>query len=230
MTDKASSLHTGHRKRVKDEFLSRGLDGMPDHRVLELLLFYAIPQGDVNPLAHELIDRFGGLSDLFLAPSEELLKVKGMGPNAATLIKLVPAVCRCYQADRASLENQLTCAADYRRAMASYFFGARSEMCYLLCMDGKGKLIICKKLADGVLSQVSVPPRLVVETALRHNAAQVVLAHNHISGVASPSAADKSYTLALKRLLREVDVYLMDHIIIVDDDMVSMAESGLLNI
>ena len=95
-----ANVHAGHRQRVKAEFLARGLTGMPDYRVLELLLFYAIPQGDVNPLAHALLDHFGSLSAVFQAPYEELPKVKGVGPATATLIQLVPAVGACYMADR----------------------------------------------------------------------------------------------------------------------------------
>jgi DNA repair protein RadC len=223
-----SSIHTGHRQRMKEEFLARGLEGMPDHRVLELLLFYAIPQGDVNPLAHELLDRFGTLSDVFHAPYEELLKVKGVGANTATLIQLIPALGARYLADRVSLDGQLTRVEDYMEVLGPYFFGARVELCYLMCMDGKNKLITCRKLGEGVVDQVSVTRRKVVETALACNAARVVLAHNHVSGVAQPSSADVEYTRQLCRLLQEVNVTLVDHLVIVDGDMVSMAQSGYL--
>jgi DNA repair protein RadC len=221
-----SSIHTGHRQRVKEEFLARGLEGLPDHRVLELLLFYAIPQGDVNPLAHELLDHFGSLSDVFHAPYEELLKVKGVGANTATLIQLVPALGARYLADRVSLDGQLTTAEDYMEVLGPYFFGARVEMCYLLCMDGKSKLITCRKLGEGIVDEVSILRRKVVETALACNASRVVLAHNHVSGVAKPSAADIEYTRQLRYLLREVSVTLVDHLVMVDGDMVSMAQSG----
>ena len=93
-----SSIHTGHRARVKEEFLARGLSGLADHKVLELLLFYAIPQGDVNPLAHRLVERFGSLSGVFNAPYEELVKVKGVGANTATLIRLLPEIAARYLA------------------------------------------------------------------------------------------------------------------------------------
>ena len=86
------NIHAGHRKRAKAEFLARGLEGLPDHRVLELLLFYAIPQGDVNPLAHRLLEHFGSLSGVFNATHEQLTAVKGIGENTATLIRLVTAV------------------------------------------------------------------------------------------------------------------------------------------
>jgi DNA repair protein RadC len=194
--------------------------------VLELLLFYAIPQGDVNPLAHELLEHFGTLSDVFQAPYEELVKVKGVGANTATLIQLIPALGARYLADRVRLDGQLTRAEDYMEALGHYFFGARVELCYLLCMDGKSKLITCRKLGEGIVDEVAILRRKVVETALSCNASRVVLAHNHVSGIARPSAADIDYTRQLRRLLRDVNVTLVDHLVIVDGDMVSMAESG----
>lgn len=223
-----ASIHTGHRLRVKEEFLARGLEGMADHRVLELLLFYAIPQGDVNPLAHALLDHFGSLSDVFHASYEELLKVKGVGPNTASLIRLVPAVGGRYLADRVSLSGQLVRAEDYLEVLAPYFFGAGVEMCYLLCMDGKNKLITCRKLGEGVVDEVPVITRKVMEAALGCNASRVVLAHNHVSGLAKPSTADIQTTRNLNRLLQAVNVTLVDHLIIVDGDMVSLAQSGIL--
>ena len=224
-----ASIHTGHRQRVKEEFLARGLAGMPDHKVLELLLFYAVPQGDVNPLAHALMDRFTTLSGVFQAPYEELLKVKGVGPNVATLIQLIPAVGARYLADRVKLE-QLDRPEDYYEVLQPYFFGARVEMCYLLCMDGKGRLKGCHKLGEGIVDQVPILARRVMEHAMADNASKVVLAHNHVSGIAVPSTSDMASTRELKKLLRQVNVALVDHLIIVDGDMVSMAQSGYLEL
>ncbi len=92
--------HTGHRQRVKTEFLTRGIEGWPDHRVLELLLFFAIPQGDVNPLAHELIDRFGSLSKVLDASPDELKKVPGLGEHSVALLRMIPAISGRYMAQR----------------------------------------------------------------------------------------------------------------------------------
>ena len=223
-----ASIHTGHRQRVKHEFLARGLEGLADHRVLELLLFYAIPQGDVNPLAHELLDHFGSLAAVFQAPYEELVKVKGVGENTATLIQLIPAIGGRYLAARVSLEGQLVRAEEYLEVLEPYFFGARVELCYLLCLDGKGKFIACRKIGEGIVDEVPVLSRRVVEAALACNASMVVLAHNHVSGVAKPSGADVSSTKNLKLLLQAVNVTLIDHLIVVDGDAVSLAQSGYL--
>lgn len=221
-----ASIHAGHRQRAKTEFLVRGLEGMSDHRALELLLFYAIPQGDVNPLAHTLIDHFGDLPGVFNATYDQLLEVKGVGANTATLIKLLPALAGRYLERRTEMDGQLLTTWQFRELLLPCFFGARNEMAWLVCMDGKNKLIACRKLGEGIVDQVAILNRKVMETALACNATRVVLAHNHMSGVAVPSSADLHTTQELRRMLRQVSIELVDHVVFADDEMVSMRESG----
>ena len=221
-------IHTGHRRRVKDEFLANGLNGLPDHRVLELLLFYAIPQGDVNPLAHKLIDRFGSLAGVFHATPEQLMEVDGVGHNTAVLIGLVPAVAARYSQVNNRFSGRLVTAWQFRELLHPLFFGKRNELVYLVCMDGKNKLLVTKKLGEGIPDTVQITARKVLETALACNATRVVLAHNHVSGVAIWSDADLNTTLRLQKVLREAGIELVDHFIFAGDDMVSMADSGIL--
>lgn len=225
MADKPN-IHAGHRQRVKEEFRIRGLEGMPDHKVLELLLFYAKPQGDVNPLAHALIERFGTLSGVFHATYEQLLNVKGVGENTATLIKLMPAIGGRYLQDRVDLSQVLEETWQFRELLLPYFFGARNEMAYLVCMDGKHKLIACRKLGEGVADAVSLTTRKVMEMALECNASVVVLAHNHVSGLALPSTEDVVTTRQLRKTLCQVGIDLYDHFIVADDEMISMRRSN----
>ena len=222
------SIHTGHRRRAKDEFLANGLNGLPDHRALELLLFYAIPQGDVNPLAHTLIDRFGSLAGVFNATPEQLMEVDGVGHNTAVLIGLVPAVAARYSQVNSRFGGRLVTAWQFRELLLPLFFGQRNELVYLVCMDGKCKPLVTKRLEEGIPDTVQITARKVLETALACNATRVVLAHNHVSGVAIWSDADLDATLRLKRVLGDVGIELMDHFIIAGDDMVSMADSGIL--
>lgn len=210
--------------------MARGLAGMPDHRALELLLFYAIPQGDVNPLAHELIEQFGSLAGVFTATREQLLAVKGVGENTATLIHLIPALGGRYLEERSSFSGQLTESWQFKELLMPLFFGARNEMVYLVCMDGKQKLISCRKLGEGAPDQVEVTGRQVVEAALACSSTRVALAHNHVSGIALCSAQDVQTTKYLAQLLGQVGVWLVDHFVIAEDDMVSMRESGYLNV
>ena len=224
---KPPSIHTGHRQRVKDEFLANRINGIPDHRALELLLFYAIPQGDVNPLAHALIDHFGSLSGVFSADPEQLTAVDGVGRSTAILIGLVNDISARLHTNN-SFDGQLISTKQFETLLLPLFFGKRNELVYLVCMDGSNRHIVTKKLGEGIADTVQITTRKVLETALACNATRVALAHNHVSGVALWSDADLNTTLRLKAVLRDVGIELVDHFIIADNDMVSMADSGLL--
>lgn len=225
---KPPSVHVDHRKRVKEEFLINGFNGVPDHRVLELLLFYAIPQKDVNPLAHHLLDHFGSLDRVFNASHKQLMEVEGVGFNTSVLIQLIPAVAARYLEASNRVGEQLINSWQFGSVLLPLFFGQRNELAYLLCMDGGSRLIATKKLGEGVVGAVQITARKVLEAALDCNATRVVLAHNHVSGVALWSDADLDTTLRLKQLLHEAGIELVDHCIFADSDMVSMADSGLL--
>lgn len=226
--EEKSSIHDGHRRGMKEQFLARGLSGMRDHQILELLLFYAVPRIDVNPLAHRLEDHFGSLAGVFHATYDQLLEVEGVGPNIATLLQLIPAVSARYLEESASVGKRIMTSWQLQELLAPLFFGQRDELAYLVCMDAKNKVLATRKLGEGVVDAVPIAARKVVEAALGCNASRVILAHNHVSGVALWSPADVDTTLRLKRLLAETGIVLMDHVILAGDDMVSMAESGLL--
>ena len=120
--------HSGHRQRVKTEFLARGVEGWSDHRILELLLFYAIPQGDVNELAHRLVDHFGSLAGVLDASAEELKKVPGVGDHTAVLLKLVPALGGRYQEQRGAPGQIIHSPEEAAAVLSPYFFGAANEV------------------------------------------------------------------------------------------------------
>lgn len=226
--DKTMHLHGGHRQRMKDRFLTHGLDNFDDHNVLELLLFYALPRGDVNHLAHELIDRFGKLADVFDAPIEELKKVSGIGDNTATIIKLIPQISRRYMISR-SLSGDDIHLTDSKKAGAfivPYFYGEREETVYMVCLDAKCKVINCRMMFRGEVNSAIISIRKIVENALAYKATSVILAHNHPSGIAIPSREDERTTERVMEALGAVDILLADHIVVADEDFVSMADNG----
>ena len=225
MAEKKKAIHTGHRGRVKEEFRTRGIEGWPDHRVLELLLFYAIPQGDVNPLAHELIDRFGSLSGVMDALPEELMKVKGMGEHSVTLLKLFPAVLGRYMEGRTELGEIIHTAAEAGHVLAPYLYGARNEMIYVLCLDAKEKVLGVRRLSEGSVHSAEVTIRRVAEECLALRASICYLAHNHPSSLATPSPEDVNMTKMLRSALEPLGVELADHLVFSDGDMVSIQES-----
>ena len=221
-----AGIHKGHRDRVKQEFLKGGLSSFSDVRALELLLFYALPQGDVNPLAHALLDAFGSLAGVLDADPAELKRIPGIGDHAAILLKLVPAVSAKYLASRTSDSFILRRSRDLWDLFSPYFFGARNEMTYLACFDGKLKLLGVRKISEGGPNATDIGIRQIAAAALSFNASAVVLAHNHPSGVAAPSDDDVSTTLYLRKYLQGINVHVYDHVILADDDMVSMRDSG----
>ena len=227
-SDRKMHPHEGHRQRMKNRFLTHGLDNFDDHNVLELLLFYALPRGDVNELAHELINRFGKLADVFDAPIEELKKVNGVGDNTATLIKLIPQICRRYMISR-SVSGDDIHITDSKKAGAfivPYFYGEREETVYMICLDAKCKVINCRMLFRCEVNSANVSIRKIVEIALAYKATSVILAHNHPSGIAIPSREDERTTERVMEALKAVDIILADHIVVADEDFVSMADNG----
>lgn len=220
------SIHDGHRQRFKAEFLARP-DSFPDHKLLELLLFYANPRGDTNPTAHALMERFGSLSGILDARPEELAKVPGVGEHAITLLKAAKELSGRYLNSRTSLEEVVDSTMAARQLFQPYFFGARTERVCLLCLDGKGKSLGIRVVGEGSVNAAEITTRGVVEIALSLNAARVVLAHNHVSGLALPSVEDKLTTQHLAKVLSYVGVELLDHLIFSDDDAVSLRDSGV---
>ena len=225
MPDKPKHRHTGHRERMKAEFLARGLEGWPDHRVLELLLFYTIPQGDVNDLAHELVERFGSLAGVLDASVEELKKVKGVGDHTAVFLRMLPAVLGRYQGARTRLSAVINSPEEAYAWLEPYFFGARNEMVYVLCLDGKRQVLGVRKVAEGSIEMAEVNTRRIAEEAIGLRAARIYVAHNHVSNLAIPSQADWLTTDVLRAALRPIGIELIDHLVFVDGDMVSMKDS-----
>ena len=223
------SIHDGHRQRLKDRFRSEGLDHFREHEVLELFLFYCIPRRDTNPIAHDLIDRFGALSKVLEAPPEELAKVPGMGESAATFLSMLGALERYSAVNRASLKKDLimNTVADCGNYLINFFYNRRNESVYLLCLDAKRKVLCCKEVGEGSVNSAAVSVRRIVEVALGANATTVVLAHNPPSGVALPSGDDVQTTRRVAAALNAVEIDLADHIIVADDDFISLVQSGL---
>lgn len=220
------SIHKGHRERLKQRFRDYGLDSFTEIQVLELLLFYAIPQRDTNPLAHVLLDHFGSLSRVLEASFEELKEVPGIKDHAATLLSLVVELCRFYQVNSAERVEILTTLDACGAYLLPRFFGRSRETVFLLCLDAKCKVLDCRELGEGTVNAASISVRKVVEAALKANATTVILAHNHPSGVAVPSNEDVQTTRRIYAALAAVEIHLADHIVVADGDYTSMVQSG----
>lgn len=216
---------TGHRQRIKNRFRQEGLDSFEDKHALELLLCYGLPRKDTKALAQTLINEFGGLTQVLDASAEQLEKISGVGENVSTFLTLVREFVRRYNISKQNSGVPLESLEHCAEIVKPYFEGKRNEVIYLLCLDAKFKILCCKQVGEGSVNAAAVSVRKIVETALNVNATTVVLAHNHPGGLAVPSEEDRQTTYRVANALRTVDVILADHIVVADDDAVSMVQS-----
>lgn len=215
--------HANHRERLRSLFLESGLGGFSEHNVLELLLFYAIPQKDTNPIAHELIRTFGTLQGVLDAPVEELVKVKGIGEYAATFLSLLPQVAKRYYSAKVSDSVQLSEYSTVLDFVRSLFIGETGECAFLISFSANGQKSGCTKISLGTNTKVQLDKRSVLEAAFRTNAVSVILTHNHPDGIAAPSTEDVTTTREIANLFAGINIRLADHIIVAGEDCFSMA-------
>lgn len=221
-------IHDGHRERVKQEFLKNGFnENTPPHKILEMLLFYSIPRKDTNEIAHDLINRFGSVAGVIDAPLEELVKIKGVSLHTASLIKLLVPIIRCYVNEKNEKKISYSKIDDVCDFLVQQYIGYNKEVFSVLSFSGSGRMLGFDALGHGNVSEVSISVREVVETVLKRNAVCVIIAHNHPGGLALPSNEDIAVTYNIKSALSHINIRLLDHIVISDDDYVSMAQSRL---
>ena len=227
---KVKHFHTGHRARMKQRYLTSGIDNMADHEVLEMLLFFAIPYKDTNGLAHQLLHEFSSLSNVLEADYEALKSVNGIGENAATLLNFIPKVFGRYSQDKIKEKPDLTDREAMIEYVKSLFVGNSNELFYLICLDAKGQLKNVVKLSVGVTNEVVVYISQVVETALQQKCRYAIIAHNHPGGKMAISRNDVDTTKSCMEALAMVGVKLLDHIIICDNDYISFKEKHLMQL
>lgn len=220
------NLHEGHRERVRQEFLQHGFDhNTPPHKILELLLFYCVQRADTNPIAHELIAKYGSVAGVLDAPVEELAAFKGLSERSAVLLKMIMPIARRYLYDK-SEQRPTFCSLDaIGKYILTRYIGETQEKIGVMCLDAKGSLINFDFLSEGDLSSVGLSMRDLAKAALSGNATAAVLCHNHPNGIAVPSESDEEITKQAAETLSKIGVQLIDHIIVGDTDFVSMAQS-----
>ncbi|MBF0426310.1 MAG: DNA repair protein RadC [Magnetococcales bacterium] len=226
----AETLHLGHRQRLRDRFLTEGIDRFAPHQVIELLLFYALPRRDTNEIAHLLLRRFGSLSAVLEADVQDLASIPGMGERAAAFLTLIPQITRSYLQDRANREQApLNTPEAAQKYLVPLMAGRSEEVFYLLCLDSRCRLIHPALIRRGTINGVLVEPRLVVEAALRHKAVAVILAHNHPSGHLTPSAQDVQFTRMIQQTMIPIGIQVVDHMVIAEERMFSFSQNRLLD-
>ncbi len=220
------SVRLPKHERPRERLLRHGAAALQDAELLAIALRTGIPGLNVVELGNQLLTRFGGLRGLLGAAPEELMAVPGLGAAKASLLAALLELARRAVEEDLTRNDSLNHPLQVKQYCKMALGHRPVEHCIALYLDNRLRLIATGELARGTLSQASVYPREVVREALRHHAAALIVAHNHPSGLAEPSAADRGFTQHLKQALALVDIRLVDHLIVAASTVISMAEIG----
>ncbi len=221
---KSTAGHEGHRKRLLDRFAENGLGALHLHEIVELILTFTIQRRDTKPLARELVRRYRSLSALLNTDTGELVTVPGMGKRSAAhflLIREIMAYCLKEKYERKSL---ITHRHDVEEYLRFHFGGRRDEYVAALFLGNRNQVLETGIIAEGTVNQCAVYPRMIVEKALRYGAASIIIAHNHPGGGLKPSEADWTLTERIFMICKLLDIPLLDHLIISQQQVVSLKE------
>ncbi|MEP7282552.1 MAG: DNA repair protein RadC [Rubrivivax sp.] len=215
-------------QRPREKLLARGAAALADTELLALLLRTGLAGQGVFALADDVLRSFGGFAGLLQADAAALGRIKGLGPAKRAELAAVMEMARRALAQQAQATPVFDAPATVKDYVALQLGGRPQEVFAVLFLDAQHRLIRLQELFTGTLTQTSVYPREVVKAALAAQAAAVILAHNHPSGVAEPSRADEFLTATLKAALALVDVRVLDHLVVGRGQVVSLAERGLM--
>lgn len=215
-------------ERPREKLMQQGAGTLSDAELLAIFLRVGVTGKSAVDLARDLLNRFGSLNGIFAAGLDEITQVHGMGSSKYVQLQAIFEMSRRALAEQMQLRDVLTSPQQVRDYLCLKLGGLTREVFVVLFLDAQNRVLAQEEMFSGTLTQTSVYPREVVKRALHHNAASVILAHNHPSGVAEQSRADEMLTTALKQALALVDIRVLDHFVIAGNSTLSFAELGLL--
>ncbi|MCM1024247.1 MAG: hypothetical protein NC395_09335 [Prevotella sp.] len=227
--DKKVNLHEGHRARMRERFRKSGFKDFNDHQIIELLLFYTCPRIDTNELAHTLMNKFGSIAGVFDASYEDLVSVKGISENTATLFKIIPGFLPIYYNSRSDgkVYDDLE---KLKELFKPHFVGLTHEEFRLACFDNNLRLVSNVLISAGSPSSSPFEMRKITEETFKAKSSYIAIAHNHPKGVPSPSDEDVSATRIINTAMKNLGISLLDHIIVGERSVVSMREMAYINV
>lgn len=223
-TEKPAYL--GHRRRIKEKYRSNGIAGWLEYEVLELALTYAISRKDTKPIAKDLISRFRTINGVLDADRKDLETIPGISEHTSLLLKLLKDIAILYVGNRLHHRDLLSSPQAVYDYLRTSLKGASDEKFKMLFLDSRSQLIAVETFETGTVNFSVVYPRKVVERALYNHAVSVIIAHNHPAGSLEPSQEDLDVTKAIRKALKTVEITLLDHIIIGNNDYYSFKNNG----
>ncbi len=228
MTKTQKPSYKGHRQRIKDKYKKSGIDGWLDYEVLEFALSYAIARKDTKPIAKELLTRFKTINGVLDADSKELKSISGISEHTTLFFSLLKDIAILYLKNGLHKKDLLSSPEVVYNYLKASLKGCVDEEFKTIFLDNRNQLLATETLQIGTVNKSVVYPRKIVERALYHHAVSVIIAHNHPAGTLKPSKDDSTVTKAIKDALRTVEISLLDHIIIGNNDYFSFNEKGLI--
>ena len=217
----------GHYARIRQRFLSAGIDGFLDYEVVELLLKLADNRRDQKTAAKQLVNKFKSLRGVLEASPEQLKKIKGIGDANIFGLKLVQSVARRYLKDQIIGTDYIQSSENILDYLRHRLRDRNREIFLAILLNGRNQVLDIIELFEGTLTTSAVYPREVIKMILEKDAAAVIFVHNHPSGNPNPSNDDQNITRKLKAACETIDVQLHDHLIIAGNDYTSMADKGM---
>lgn len=211
------NIHSGHRRRLINKAINDGFENLEDHEILELLLFNVIPRGNTNDIAHRLLDKFENLKNICNADVKALMEVEGVGTKTADFLKLLPLYVKAYELSCFDNKTKLDSPGVTGEYCKHLFYDTTVEKVYIIYLNPSKRIIKRKMLGQGDFGTVNINVKDIVAETINLNAAYVVMAHNHVTGIVCPSQKDITCTDNLKEYLNGIGVKLLDHIIVAED-------------
>ena len=215
-------------ERPREKLLEQGVETLSDAELLAIFLRVGVTGKSAVDLARDLLKKFGSLNSIFAASLNELTQVNGIGSSKYAQLQAIFEMSRRALNEQMQVKDVLSSPKQVRDYLCLKLGGLTREVFMVLFLDAQNRIITSEEMFTGTLTQTSVYPREVVKRALHHNAASVIFAHNHPSGVAEQSHADELLTVALKKALALVDVRVLDHFVVAGNTTLSFVERGLL--
>jgi len=224
--DKNKSIHEKHRSRMKDIYLENGLEAFSDIEKLEFILYFAISRKDTNPIAHRLLDEFKTFDKVLEAPVRSLQEIEGIGEHAAIFLNMLLKISSSY--GKSKNTTTITGTNSAKEYCKNLFRGKSVEEFFIICLASNNRVVACKLIESGTISEVPVDIRKLTNVIVQNNTERVIIAHNHPFGVPRPSDEDIAFTskILVSCILNDVEV--LDHIIAAKDTAFSFEESLLL--
>lgn len=215
-------------ERPREKLLTMGPTALSDAELLAIFLRTGVSGKSAIDLARDLLTEFKSLRALLEADRKSFCQAKGLGDAKYTQLQATLELCRRYLKSSIERSDVLASSEQTRAFLTAQLRQHPHEVFACLFLDNQHRVIAYEELFRGTIDGASVHPREVVKRALHHNAAALILAHNHPSGVANPSDSDQQITIDLKQALNLIDVRVLDHVIVGEGEAVSLAERGMI--